>query len=144
VTYLYVAGGRDESGAPRDDFEWFTMTDVGVGQQRVAGPFMGGSIGGARAQLPAWSLTAAQAPALGGDGTWIYLGGGEGAGGARVTTTVAGLVPAGGQVSFATPVNDTPVPTTGGSGAVVQRTGLVLLGGGGAPSRAGTSADVCV
>jgi hypothetical protein len=143
VSYLYVAGGRDESGAPRDDYEWFTLTDVGAGRQRVAGPFMGGSIGGARAQLPAWTVSAAQVPAVVSGDTWLYLGGGEGPGGVRVTTTVAGKVPPGGQVSFATTVNGTPVPGTGGGGAVVQRAGLVLLGGGGAPTRGGVSADVC-
>jgi hypothetical protein len=142
VTYLYVAGGRDASGAPRDDFEWLTLTDVGAGRQRVTGPTMGGSIGGARAQLAAWSVTGVEVPALG-DDTWIYLGGGEGAAAARVSTTVAGNVGAGGQVSFATMVKGTPVPQTGGAGAVAQRTGHVVLGGGGSPSRGGASADVC-
>lgn len=143
VTYLYVAGGRDATGAPRDDYEFFTLTDVGAGQQRIAGPFLGGSIGGARAQLPAWSVGAADVPSVPAGETWIYLGGGEAAGGARVTTTVAGKVPAGGLVSFSSTVNGTPMPATGGGGAALQRSGLVLMGGGGAPSRAGASADVC-
>ncbi len=143
VTYLYVAGGRDDTGALRDDFEWFKLTDVGGVEQTVDGATMGGSIGGARAQLAAWSASGADVPSLGASETWLYLGGGEGVGGARVSTTVAGRVQADGSVDFATPVNATPTPQTGGSAAVVQRSGLVILGGGGAPSRAGSSAEIC-
>ena len=79
VRYIYLLGGRDDTGAGLDSIEWLDVQIQAGGGHTVGASWTTGSasIGAARWQLGAWAADHQTAPDLvpAGD-TWIYAGGG--------------------------------------------------------------------
>jgi hypothetical protein len=77
--YLYLLGGRDDTGTALDSVEWLTITLEDDGSQGVSETWTPGSasIGTPRWQLKGFVGNALMAPRTIPDGTvWIYAGGG--------------------------------------------------------------------
>ncbi|MFH2007777.1 MAG: IPT/TIG domain-containing protein [bacterium] len=79
IRYIYVLGGRDDTGAGLNSIEWLDITLQTDGTHAVGSTWTTGTanIGPARWQLGAWVADAHSAPdLLSATETWIYAGGG--------------------------------------------------------------------
>lgn len=80
--YVYAFGGRDDTGTQLDSYEYATITLAADGSQSL-GTFTNGSkpLTTARADLQAWVVVPGASTQVSGNDVYIYLGGGESAGG---------------------------------------------------------------
>jgi hypothetical protein len=137
--YLYVFGGKNESGAVLRSYESLALQLNADGTQ-TASP-TGFSAGGALLQTGRWRMRAWTLPLA--SGTYVWAGGGfsDAAGTVASNETNGAKVATGGLLGvFQT---DVTLPASAGFGAFAAGTFLYAVGGlGGAPDRTASSVDV--
>jgi hypothetical protein len=135
--YIYVFGGRNESGAMLNSYESLALTLNADGTQTPAPT--GFSVGSnllvtGRWRMRAWTLNLAS-------GTYVWGGGGIVTAGTASSETNGAKVSTGGLLGAFT--NDATLPASAGFGAFSAGTFLYQVGGlNGAPDRTASSVDV--
>lgn len=142
TTYLYAAGGLDDSGAVHDAIRLLPITTVSDSEQ-TPGAWSEASVTLADAayECGAWAADASVNSVIPSGETWLYFGGGRTAAGTTGAIS-AGRVQAGGDLADAQAVEGMN-PERAGFGAAVASNFLYVFGGQkGAPSNGGRSTEI--
>ncbi len=146
VAYLYVAGGRDGAATVRDDIYYYPISlDFEHEQAVSAVATSASSLGVARYECGAVSVTDALHSVVGPGVNWLYFLGGKGQAGSLNPNPVdAALVGAGGEFTNYIPLTSDNMRVSSGYGYAAASNYLYVFGGGsGAPDSAGASTKIC-